>query len=147
MNGLSAPMTKRFQPIWFPPLRFFSDWKLDSAEPSLLAAGRGRAQLGDDHPDTLLSINNLGMLLETQGKLVEAEPLLRECLQKCPALRASAWPQKDQFMLTFCKLKIHYPRGKPWFDGWFGGRQKMHALNLLSLYRSAMLGVFWEVMA
>ena len=95
--------------------------KLNSAEPSLLAAGQGRAQFGDDHLDTLSSINNLGMLLETQGKLVEAEPLLRECLQKCPALRASAWPQKDQFMLTFCKLKIHYPRGKPWFDGWFGG--------------------------
>ena len=39
-------------------------------------------------------------------------------------LRVSAWPQKDQYMLTFCKLKIHYQSGKPWFDGWFGGGKK-----------------------
>ena len=36
--------------------------------------------LGDEHPDTLVSINNLAALLHTQGKLSEAEPLFREAL-------------------------------------------------------------------
>ena len=40
-----------------------------------------RRQLGDDHPTTLTSISNLGKLLRSQGKLDEAEPLLREVLE------------------------------------------------------------------
>ena len=36
--------------------------------------------MGDSHPDTLTSINNLALLLKTQGKLGEAEPLYREAL-------------------------------------------------------------------
>ena len=39
-----------------------------------------RATLGDTHPHTLTSINNLGMLLQDQGKLDEAETLLGEAL-------------------------------------------------------------------
>ena len=37
--------------------------------------------LGDRHQHTLVSINNLAVLLETQGKLAEAEPLSREALE------------------------------------------------------------------
>ena len=37
--------------------------------------------LGDDHPITLISINNMGRLLQNQGKLGEAEPYLREALE------------------------------------------------------------------
>ena len=36
--------------------------------------------LGDDHHDTLISINNMGMLLLAQGKLAEAELYYREAL-------------------------------------------------------------------
>ena len=36
-----------------------------------------RRVLGEEHPDTLASINGMGALLEAQGKLDEAEPLLR----------------------------------------------------------------------
>ncbi len=36
--------------------------------------------LGDEHPDTLNSINNMGMLLKSQGRLTEAEPYFREAL-------------------------------------------------------------------
>lgn len=36
--------------------------------------------LGDDHPDTLESINNLGILFWVQGKTDEAEPYLRKAL-------------------------------------------------------------------
>jgi len=38
---------------------------------------------GEDHPDTLTSLNNLGVLLQAQGKLDEAEPYLREAMEKC----------------------------------------------------------------
>ncbi len=41
-----------------------------------------RRLLGEDHPHTLISINNIGLLLQEQGKLGEAEPLLREALQR-----------------------------------------------------------------
>ena len=37
-----------------------------------------RRTLGDEHPDTLVSINNLANLLSDQGKLGDAEPLSRE---------------------------------------------------------------------
>ena len=43
---------------------------------------RGQAKLGEDHPDTLSSLNNLAALLKAQGHLAEAEPLFREALQK-----------------------------------------------------------------
>jgi eukaryotic-like serine/threonine-protein kinase len=41
-----------------------------------------RRILGDEHPDTLLSIRNLSVLLQSQGKLSEAEPFCREALEK-----------------------------------------------------------------
>ena len=37
-----------------------------------------RETLGNRHPDTLTSINNLGMLLKAKGDLAAAEPLFRE---------------------------------------------------------------------
>ncbi|MDP7572015.1 MAG: tetratricopeptide repeat protein, partial [Myxococcota bacterium] len=40
-----------------------------------------RKHLGDEHPDTLSSINNLGLLLHAQGKHAEAETLLGEALE------------------------------------------------------------------
>jgi tetratricopeptide (TPR) repeat protein len=40
-----------------------------------------RETLGDRHPNTLASINNLGHLLEAKGDLAAAEPLHREALK------------------------------------------------------------------
>ena len=40
-----------------------------------------RETLGDRHPHTLISINNVGMLLHAIGKLEEAGPLLEEAVQ------------------------------------------------------------------
>ena len=37
--------------------------------------------LGDRHPQTLVSMNNLGLLLEQRGNLAGAEALWREALQ------------------------------------------------------------------
>ncbi|MBM4051615.1 MAG: serine/threonine protein kinase [Planctomycetes bacterium] len=41
-----------------------------------------RRRLGEEHPNTLSSINNMGRLLQAQGKLAEAEPYYREALEK-----------------------------------------------------------------
>ena len=40
-----------------------------------------RETLGDWHPSTLTSINNMGQLLHGKGDLAAAEPLLREALE------------------------------------------------------------------
>ena len=40
-----------------------------------------RATLGNRHPHTLSSINNLGSLLHDKGDLAAAEPLYREALE------------------------------------------------------------------
>eukprot|EP00808_Paulinella_micropora_P011372 g70050.t1 len=47
----------------------------------LLALQGKEKTLGAEHPSTLTSVNNLGLLLEQQGKLAEAEPLKRRALQ------------------------------------------------------------------
>ena len=37
--------------------------------------------LGEDHPDTLRSLNNLGLLLKDKGEFDKAEILLRKALE------------------------------------------------------------------
>jgi hypothetical protein len=39
-----------------------------------------KAKLGPNHPDTLLIMANLGLVLLQQKKWAEAEPVLRDCL-------------------------------------------------------------------
>jgi serine/threonine protein kinase/Tfp pilus assembly protein PilF len=41
-----------------------------------------RRVLGEEHPDTLTAMNNMGFLLQGQGKLDQAEPYFREALEK-----------------------------------------------------------------
>ncbi len=41
-----------------------------------------RRALGEEHPETLTSISNMGALLQSQGRLAEAEPYFREALEK-----------------------------------------------------------------
>ena len=43
-----------------------------------LAGRRGRS--GQDHPDTLGSVNNLAALYQAQGRYGEAEPLYKRAL-------------------------------------------------------------------
>ncbi len=55
----------------------------DAAQPlQARALATRRRQLGDEHPDTLTSINNTGVLLQRQGKLSEAEAHYREAMEK-----------------------------------------------------------------
>ncbi len=59
-----------------------SQGRLTEAEPYLREALEVRRRvLGDEHPDTLGSINEMGMLLWWQGRKAEAEPYLREALE------------------------------------------------------------------
>ena len=54
---------------------------LGAAEPLLREDLKlSRETLGDRHPVTLTSMDNLGMLLQAKGDLAAAEPLLREAL-------------------------------------------------------------------
>ena len=56
--------------------------KLAEAEPYCREALESRRRVvGDDHRDTLQSINNMGLLLHSMGKRAEAEPYLREALE------------------------------------------------------------------
>ena len=48
--------------------------------------------LGDRHPRTIISMNNLGSLLQNQGKLDEAEPLYREDLEASRATLGDRHP-------------------------------------------------------
>ena len=48
-----------------------------------------RATLGNQHASTLVSLNNLGNLLERQGKVAAAERLLREVVEASRATLGS----------------------------------------------------------
>jgi tetratricopeptide (TPR) repeat protein len=52
-----------------------------------------RRTLGEEHPNTLISNNNMGSLHQSQGKLAEAEPYHREVLEKFRRTLAEEHPQ------------------------------------------------------
>jgi tetratricopeptide (TPR) repeat protein len=57
--------------------------RLDEAEPLIREALAARRRVsGEEHPETLIALSNLGLLLEKQGKLAEAEQLDRDALGK-----------------------------------------------------------------
>ena len=57
--------------------------RLPEAEAYYREALKGlRRVLGDDHPATLLSINNMGLLRRDQGRQFEAEELFAEALRR-----------------------------------------------------------------
>ena len=42
---------------------------------------KSSTKLGEDYPETLTSMNNLGFLYECQGRYEEVEPLYKKCLE------------------------------------------------------------------
>ena len=68
---------------------------------------RGQAKLGEDHPDTLTCRNNLARLLQAQGHLVEAEPLYREALEKCPGAQLQRF-QRDFGQLIWSHTLLNF---------------------------------------
>ena len=60
-----------------------AEGRLAEAEPYWREAlEKFRRTLGEEHPDTLVSIGNMGSLLRDQGRLAEAEPFHSEALEK-----------------------------------------------------------------
>ncbi|MCA9283693.1 MAG: serine/threonine protein kinase, partial [Phycisphaerales bacterium] len=53
-----------------------------AATPMQQSLAARREALGDDHPETLMSINGMGALLRAEGRLAAAEPYLREALER-----------------------------------------------------------------
>ena len=65
----------------------------DAAEPHIIRALEfSREHLGDEHPDTLLSINTMGVLLVNQGKYAEAKEYYAEALKANRRLLGDAHP-------------------------------------------------------
>ena len=101
---------------WFPVAPFVCRCNL--CNPPVLPCP-GKAKLGEDHPDTLNSINNLAAVLEAQ----EAEPLYREALEKSPGAQLQRF-QRDfgqwiwshfrwlisGFGFTACFLQVSHDR-------------------------------------
>ena len=62
---------------------YFGQGKYEASQPLLEESmEKFRATLGPDHPDTLVSINDISVLFYMQGKYAAAEPLYVECLEK-----------------------------------------------------------------
>ena len=51
-----------------------------------------KADLGVNHPDTLVTMNNLAMSYHRQGKYRDAEVLYRECLDKMNIVLGESHP-------------------------------------------------------
>ena len=54
--------------------------------------------LGDDHPSTLISMNNLASTYKAQGKMGEAVALQEEALHKCQRILGEDHPNIMIFM-------------------------------------------------
>ncbi|MCC6678826.1 MAG: serine/threonine protein kinase [Phycisphaerales bacterium] len=65
----------------------------DDSEPLQIQALETRRRvLGELHPDTLVSLNALGILRHSQGKLAEAESIFREAMEKRARVRGAEHP-------------------------------------------------------
>ena len=73
----------------------YHDLGLDNAALALeqQALAERRRVLGEEHPDTLLSLGNLGAYLSALGKRKEAEPFYREALEKSRRVRGDDNPE------------------------------------------------------
>jgi len=70
-----------------------------------------RRVLGNDHPDTLASVYNMGLLLQGLGQLGEAEALLREAADTCRRVLGPEHPRAQGAAAVLAALLR--ARGKP----------------------------------
>ena len=63
-----------------------------------------RKHLGDTHPDTITSMNNLAGLYESQGQYGEAEPLFTKALQLCENVLGKEHPDTITSMSSLALL-------------------------------------------
>jgi CHAT domain-containing protein/Tfp pilus assembly protein PilF len=63
-------------------VRLYGDGRYNkAAQIAAIALSQAERVLGDEHPDTLISVNNLAVLYRAQGRYGEAEPLYRRALE------------------------------------------------------------------
>ncbi|UCF33007.1 MAG: tetratricopeptide repeat protein, partial [Phycisphaerales bacterium] len=80
----------------------------DAAEPHLrAAAAMRRERVGADHPETLESLNNLGIALRHLGRLDEAERVYREVLESRQRVLGKTHPDTLDTRNSFGSLMLH----------------------------------------
>ena len=57
--------------------------------------------LGDNHPDVALSLNNLALLYQSQGRYTEAEPLYREAIKIATQVLGDNHPHTQTIMENY----------------------------------------------
>ncbi|MBX3323126.1 MAG: tetratricopeptide repeat protein, partial [Phycisphaeraceae bacterium] len=62
------------------------------------AVEKSRRVLGEEHPNTLIFIHNMGALLRAQGKLDQAEPLFREAMENSRRMLGEEHPNTLTFI-------------------------------------------------
>ena len=67
--------------------------------------------LGQEHPDTLTSVNNLAFLYQAQGRYGEAEPLLRRALE---ARERVLGPEHPHTLTSVNNLAVLYFTQRDW---------------------------------
>jgi tetratricopeptide (TPR) repeat protein len=65
---------------------------------------------GEEHPNTLVALNNLGTLLQNQNKLARAEPLLREALEKSRRVLGEEHPDTSSSINNLGTLQLDQGR-------------------------------------
>ena len=97
---------------WFPVAALVQICNLCNP-PVLLCLGKAR--LGDDHPQTLTIVNNLGMVLHAQGLLARAEFYFREALESSPGAQLPRfqggcgqwiWSRTLKIMFISCRIFV-----------------------------------------
>ena len=79
---------------------------MEEAAPLFREALNGRRRiLGDDHPNTLTSINNMAVLLEAQGKLKEAAPLHREVVDRSLRTLGDDHPRRSLYQSNWDRFQ------------------------------------------
>jgi len=86
-------------------LLFQNQGKLDVAESLLREALEGRRRVvGNEHPATLVSMNNLAGLLQEQGRLDDAELLYREAWKTSRLALGGTHPDSSRFLANLIAL-------------------------------------------
>ena len=105
-----------------------------------------RRVLGEEHPDTLDSLNKMGELLQDQGRFAEAEPYYREALEKSRRVLGDGHPTTLSTM-TNTGLLLQYQgkfaEAEPYFRETLEKSRRVlgeeHQLTLMSINNIGLL--------
>ncbi len=87
-----------------------------------------RQILGEEHPDTVTTIGNVGVYLDSAGKLDEVEPFYREALEKSRRVRGNAAPETLTVLANIGNMlrgRGRYAEAEPYFREALDGRRRV----------------------